>query len=308
MTEKVKISIVIPSFNQGEFIKETLRSIFNQKGVQYEVLIFDGGSTDETIDILTRYSKRIAHWESVPDSGQAHAINKGLERISGDVWTYLNSDDLLVPGALARVAQGFDDPNVMWISGACENFDSTATIGGVKPSRVQRTKDYLTPWDRPSQFVFPFSGACYMRREVVERIGLFDESYHFSMDMEYYCRALFEGGVSQTIIPDILARWRWQPGSKTMRRGIAYAFRAEEVRIAQKFIHHLPPDQRAEIAEEIRLQLKSLPVREALWLLGEGRRKEALALIFRAAQATPSLLVFRPWIGAVRRTLLGLKA
>src|SRR5262249_34289660 len=156
-------------------------------------------------------SGQIVYWVSAPDRGQSHAINRGLERITGDVWMYLNSDDLLAPGALARVTQGFADPNVVWISGTCENFDPTGIIGGVSPGPVQRMKDYLAPWKRPSQFVFPFSGACYMRREMVERIGHFDESYRYSMDMEYYCRAVIEGGYSQTIIPDVLARWRWHP-------------------------------------------------------------------------------------------------
>ena len=143
-----------------------------------------------------------------------------------------------------------------------------------------------------------------MRREVVERIGFFDESYHYSMDMEYYCRAVFVGGFSRLSFPTLLARWRWHAASKTMRQGIAYAFRTEEVRIAQQYAHCLRRDQRAELEDEIRIQLKSLPVREALWLLSEGRRKEALALILRAARATHSLLVFRPWLGALRRALL----
>jgi glycosyltransferase involved in cell wall biosynthesis len=304
VAERVSISIVIPSFNQGEFIEETLQSIFMQEGAEYEVLVFDGGSTDETTDVLNRYSERIAYWESAPDRGQSHAINRALERITGDVWMYLNSDDLLAPGALATVSQGFADPNVVWISGACENFDETGIIGGVKPGPVQRMKDYLAPWKRRSQFVFPFSGACYMRREIVERIGHFDESYRYSMDMEYYCRAAFEGRFSQTIIPDVLARWRWHSASKTMRQGIAYAFRAEEIRIAQRYGYLLPAGQRRELEDEIRLELKSLPVREAMWLLGEGRRKEALALILRAARISHSLVVFRPWLGALRRALL----
>jgi glycosyltransferase involved in cell wall biosynthesis len=305
----MKISIIIPSFNQGLFLENTLRSVFSQQGgVAYEVLVLDGGSTDETLHILQRYAERLDYFESVADRGQAHAINKGIARMTGDVWMYLNSDDLLSPGALARVAEVFSNPKVVWISGACENFDSTGVIGGVRPGPVQQMRDYLTPWNRLAQFVFPFSGACFMRREVVERTGPFDESYRFSMDIEYYCRAVFEGGCSQTLIPDILAHWRWHPSTKTMRQGIAYAFRAEEVRIAQQYAHCLPCDQQAEVEDETRLQRKSLPVREAMWLLNEGRRNEALALMFRAARATHSLLVFRPWLGALRRAIFGFNA
>ena len=302
VAEKVRFSIVIPSFNQGEFIDETLQSIFNQEGADYEVLVFDGGSTDETTDVLNRYSARIVYWESAPDRGQSHAINKGLERITGDVWMYLNSDDLLVPGALATVANYFGDPSVMWVSGGSENFGS-APPQGVKPGPVNTAKDYLAPWNCSSRYVFPFSGACFMRRAVVEQIGLFDEGFRYSMDMEYYCRAIFQGGFRQTVVPEILALWRWHDKSKTMSQGMAYAFRSEEVRIAELYAHFLPIEQEAELRAELKLQRKWIIVREAMWLLRERRQKEALALMFRAARATHSLLVFRPWLGALRRAL-----
>src|SRR5215470_6900015 len=188
----MKISIIIPSFNQGAFLGETLESVFCQRGeVEREVLVFDGGSTDHTIDVLRRYDSRLNYWESRSDRGQAHAINKGLARMSGDVWMYLNSDDLLVPGALAAVSRVFEDPSIMWVGGSCENFDESGINGGVQPQVATRMKDYLAPWNRPSQYVFPFSGACYFRREIADRIGAFDESYSYSMDIEYYCRAVF---------------------------------------------------------------------------------------------------------------------
>jgi hypothetical protein len=227
--------------------------------------------------------------------------------MSGDVWVYLNSDDLLMPGALATVTGVFADRSIMWVAGVCDVFDSSGIIGQVRPGLVARAKDYLAPWTRSSQYVFPFSGACYFRREVADRIGLFDESYNYSMDIEYCCRVIFEGdGLHQTIIPNVLARWRWHSLNKTMSRGIAYAFRAEEVRIAERYAHHLPPADRAELAGEICGQLKWLPVRESMWLLNEKRRQEALSLLLRAVKMSPSLLLFRPWLGALRRAILQL--
>jgi GT2 family glycosyltransferase len=300
----MKISIIVPSFNQGAFLEETLQSIFAQDGVETEVMVFDGGSTDQTLDVLRRYDKRLAYWESKPDRGQTHAINKGLTRMTGDVWMFLNSDDLMVPGALAKVSGYFADPSVHWVGGSCENFDQSGTRGGVTAGPVSRPKDYLTSWNRPSQHVFPFSGACYMRREVVDRIGTFDESYHYALDSEYYCRAVLEGGFSPTVIPDVLARWRWHPEAKTMLRGIAYGFRADEVRYAQKYAYLLPPDQRSELEAEVRVQLKWLPLREATWLLGNGQKRKALNVIVGAAWAYPSLLMSRPWLGALRRALV----
>jgi glycosyltransferase involved in cell wall biosynthesis len=303
VAERVRISIVIPSFNQGEFIEETLQSIFTQEGAEYEVLVLDGGSTDETTDVLKRSSEQLVYWVSAPDSGQSHAINKGLERMTGDVWMYLNSDDLLVPGALAAVANYFADSSVMWVAGGSSNFGN-APLGGVNPGPAHAAKDYLAPWNRRSRYVFPFSGACFMRRAVLERIGFFDESFQYSMDIEYYCRAIFRGGFYQTVVPEIFALWRWHGESKTMSRGIAYGFRSEEVRIAQLYAQFLPIEQQAELQAELKLQKKWIVVREAMWLLQGGKRREAYALISRAPVDFPSMLFFRPWLGALRRMLV----
>ena len=301
----MKISIIIPSFNQGGFLEETLESVFVQGGVEREVLVFDGGSTDQTLEVLRRHDTYLDYWESRPDRGQTHAINKGLARMSGDVWMYLNSDDLLVSGALATVSSIFADPSVMWVSGWCENFDESRIVGSVRPGPAARMKDYLAPWNRPLQYLFPFSGACYLRRKVFEQIGFFDETYSYSMDMEYYTRAIFEGGFRQTIINDVLAKYRMHRDSKTVSRGIAYAFRSEEVRIAQRYERYLSSKERTELNSEISVQLKWLPIRESMWLLSQGRRKDALSLILHAARTSPSLLVSRPWLGALRRICTG---
>jgi glycosyltransferase involved in cell wall biosynthesis len=302
----MKISIIIPSFNQGAFLEETLESIFVQGEVEREVLVFDGGSTDQTVKMLRRHDTRLTYWESRPDRGQTHAINKGLARMSGDVWMYLNSDDLLAPGALARVSRIFADPSINWVSGACETFDSTGIVGGVRPGPAAAMKDYLTPWNRPLRYIFPFSGACYLRRKVFEQIGFFDETYNYSMDMEYYCRAIFEGGFRQTIVNEILAKYRLHGDSKTMSRGVAYGFRSDEVRIAQRYEQYLSAAERTELDSEIRVQLRCLPIRESMWLLSQGRRKDALSLLLHAAHMSPSLLAFRPWLGALRRVWTGL--
>ena len=304
----MKISIIIPSFNQGPFLDETLESIFAQEDVDREILVFDGGSTDQTIEVLRRHDARLAYWESAPDRGQTHAINKGLARMTGDVWIYLNSDDLLVPGAFSTVRRIFADPTIMWVAGSCENFDSSGSIGGVRVRPTLRRKDYLAPWNRPTPYVFPFSGSCYMRREVFEKIGYFEETYSYSMDIEFYCRAIFEGKFQQTIIDEVLAKWRWHPESKTMGRGIAYAFRSDEVRIAQRYAGYLSAAEQDELNSEIGLQLKWLPVRESMWLLDQRRRGEALSLIVDAARRAPALLMFRPWLGALRRVCTGYRS
>jgi len=98
-----KLSIVTPSFNQGRFLEETILSVLNQEYPNLEYLIIDGGSTDETVDVIRRYEDRINFWVSEKDRGQVHAINKGIEKTTGDIFGFINSDDVYLPGTFDTV-------------------------------------------------------------------------------------------------------------------------------------------------------------------------------------------------------------
>src|SRR5438094_8832498 len=113
-----KISIVTHSFNQGQFIEETIRSVLDQNYPNLEYLVIDGGSTDQTIDIIRKYETQLSYWESEKDRGQVHAINKGLARATGDIFAYLDSDDLYVPGTFEVVGEYFEKrPETEWVCG-----------------------------------------------------------------------------------------------------------------------------------------------------------------------------------------------
>ncbi len=99
MSKKNKISVITISYNQGEFIEETLLSVFNQNYENLEYFVIDGGSTDQTLDILKKYEDKFAHWVSEPDKGPTDALNKGFDMATGDILYYLNSDDIVLPGA-----------------------------------------------------------------------------------------------------------------------------------------------------------------------------------------------------------------
>src|SRR5882762_8349036 len=102
-----KISIVTPSYNQGQYIEETIRSIIMQGYPNLELIIIDGGSKDNTVDIIRQYEKDIAYWVSEKDNGQTHAINKGFEKATGEILAYLNSDDIYMPYTFRLIAEMF---------------------------------------------------------------------------------------------------------------------------------------------------------------------------------------------------------
>jgi glycosyltransferase involved in cell wall biosynthesis len=297
-----RISIITPSFNQGAFIEDTIRSVIEQDYPNVELIVIDGGSTDNTVEILKKYSDRLAYWESEKDRGQTHAINKGLARATGDVWAYLNSDDLITPGALRRVGEIFADPAVDWIGAITEIFDSSGPKDTVTPQEPKRQIEYLTPWHRSVQHVFSCSNVTYMHRRIYEKLGGFDESYHYSMDMEYYTRAMFAGFKFHRVA-EVLGRWRWHEQCKTVRDGNAYRFTEEEIRIAEANLHALPAGERSELAAEISRQRKWFSVRQIVVGDATSSRRTRFTALLKAAASNPSLIWFRPWLGAIRQQL-----
>ena len=122
------ISIITPSLNQGRFLERTLHSVLDQNYEQLEYVVVDGGSQDESVDILRRHEGRLASWVSEPDNGQAHAINKGIAASTGQIVAYINSDDFYLPGAFEEVARQFADPDVLWVAGGCRYERADGTI------------------------------------------------------------------------------------------------------------------------------------------------------------------------------------
>ena len=300
----MKISVIIPSYQQCAYLEETLRSVLDQRYPELELIVVDGGSQDGTVELLERFSPQLAWWVSEKDRGQTDAINKGLRRSTGEVWSYLNSDDLLAPHALARIADSFANPSVQWVGAISTIFDEHGERGQIVPEPPVRRRDYLTPWKRPMQYLFPCSNVCFMRRAILDRCGFFDETLHYSMDIEFYTRALF-AGYEMVRLPEVLGQWRWHGASKTMREGSAFGFLADEITIALRYAPHLDPDERAAVLHEVAEMRKHLAVRRALYPDAAERRGEILSKLLAALPAQPGLLWFRPWLGALKRVLFG---
>lgn len=294
--------IIIPSYNQGQYIEETLKSVLNQNYEGVRIIVIDGGSTDNSIDVIEKYESDIYYWISEPDRGQTHAINKGLEQVKEGVWSYLNSDDLLAPESLEKLAIAFKDPEVQWVGGISTIFDGSEEKGIIDPKLPYSDKDIISPWSRHHKYVFPCSNVSFMRKEVIDQIGAFDESLDYSMDIEYYTRAYF-AGINPYYIDDVLGYWRWHKESKTMNRGLAYGFRQDEILIAKKYQKKLSNNDQKILKKEIEKEDLWLPLRKLGY---ENNRNLSINTLLRLLIKNWKYMIFRPWWGHLRRTVFNM--
>lgn len=202
-----RVSVVTPSFNQGQFLEETIRSVLLQNYPNLEYIIIDGGSTDNSVEILKKYEPWLSYWVSERDRGQSHAINKGLERCSGEIFNWINSDDLLLPDALAQIARAFGGCDA--VGGGVINF------GENEEHLVINTN--LTPANlicNGSDVVFHQPGL-WLRPQLIKQCGGIDERLHFTFDWDLIIRyfSLFPKVV---YLNAPLARFRFHDSSKTV--------------------------------------------------------------------------------------------
>lgn len=207
-----KISIITPSFNQGQFIEKTINSVLSQDYPNLEYIVIDGGSTDNTIEILKRYEDKLT-WISEPDNGQTDAINKGLTRCTGDIIAYLNSDDLYTDDSLRTVAAFFqENSHIEWLTGDYLIIDDQG----------RRIQSYIIYYKRILR-AFPFfttlafanfiaQPSTFWRRTAMKKVGLFNDALQYTMDFDYWLRLikLYPLGV----IPTQLSLFRIHHASK----------------------------------------------------------------------------------------------
>lgn len=188
-----KISIVTPSYNQGQYIEQTILSVLEQKYPNLEYIIIDGGSTDNTVDIIKKYEEHLAYWVSEPDEGQSHAINKGLAKCTGDVFNWLNSDDYYTPNALHTVGKYFQDNAGLLVLAGNENRFNTQnnTSRIVEGTLVEKTLEdtiYKGWIGQPTTF---FS------MKAIEQLGEVNTNLHYLMDAEWWMKFLLLFGQTQ---------------------------------------------------------------------------------------------------------------
>ncbi len=233
------VSIVTPSYNQGRFIRATIESVLTQDYPNIEYWVIDGGSTDETVSILKEYEQdRRFHWISEPDQGQSDAINKGLDRCQGVLFSWLNSDDLLLAGALHHVAnawQHFSQPAIIY--GLARLIDETNNDLGYCPMQSSSMNLEKLLWTETS----PVQPATFLPTNIVQKVGGVDPSLHFLMDLDLLIR------VGQCVpfvhVPCDVALFRLHSQSKTVSLASKFVNDIDTImhRVAQQGL--LPPSQ-----------------------------------------------------------------
>lgn len=202
-----KISIVTPSYNQGDFIEETILSVLNQDYDNIEYIIIDGGSTDQTVDIIKKYEDRLTYWVSEKDNGQTDAINKGFAMATGDIIAWINSDDVYCDGAFKAVQEFFQ-----------QNFYAHAVVGNglfmnAEGEVYVRKHPNISRWLEKNAMMSVFQPSTFLKRAILKDSGFLNEDFQMMMDMEWFCRINRKHEFH--VIDKDISKFRWHAASKS---------------------------------------------------------------------------------------------
>ena len=213
-----KISIITPSYNQGQYLEETITSIIAQQYPNYELIIIDGGSRDNTLDVIRQYESYIHYWVSEPDRGQSHAIQKGLAQATGEIINWINSDDIVAPGAFHHIAAEFDTARYDVICGRCDYFLdklSKLDLRGMRMGLGPTVGDTLA-WlqiNQPSTF---------FKASILQGLGI-DEQFRYTMDVDLWYRYLLQNGQTRILLSEsLLTYFRLHNASKSVAESAGF--------------------------------------------------------------------------------------
>jgi len=203
-----KISIVTPSFNQGAFIEETIVSVLNQQYANFEHIVIDGGSTDQTLDILRKYPH--LRWVSEPDRGQSDALNKGFQRATGHIIGWLNSDDYYLPQCFQNIAEKFlTDPTTDVLHGNYRWIDKDGKL--LQRRRELHFDMFMLKY---LHMLYIPTTATFFHHRIFDEANFLDIEYGYAMDYEFFLRLAMKG-YRFAHVDAFLADFRWHSQSKT---------------------------------------------------------------------------------------------
>jgi glycosyltransferase involved in cell wall biosynthesis len=221
------VSIVTPSYNQAQFLEETIQSVLDQDYEPIEYVVVDDGSTDGSVEIVERYADRLAWWTAQENRGQVPAVNRGFRHTSGEYMAYLNSDDTLLPGAVSRMVRELEsEPKPLLVYGDSQYTDERSVVTGYLPSREFDVEAMVRAAD--NRVVQP---STLWRREAWERYGPFDERGWYFFDFEFFLR--FPADRVRRI-PEALSTYRIHPEAKSTGASATRLAR-DHARLADEF-------------------------------------------------------------------------
>jgi glycosyltransferase involved in cell wall biosynthesis len=280
----MKITIITPSYNQADYLEETIRSVLDQGYEELEYFILDGGSTDGSSAILARYRDQVTGCVEEPDRGQVEAINKGIARATGEIVGFLNSDDLYLPGALAAVDAWFrEHPDAEWLCGETIFFGEGHPTTLYRP-RLPASAAHALAWEAhcPQPAIF------WRRRLMGEG---FREDYRYCFDHEWMVRLMLRG-VKGAYLPLPLAAYRLHERSKTVAE--SRGFDEEFTRLAVEYLPRLSWSDRRWVSA-------TAGYRQALRAAEDGASRAAWQGLGSALLTYPEGILRRPWWGTLRR-------
>ncbi len=258
-----KLTVVTPSYNQAAYLERTILSVLNQHYPNLEYFIMDGGSTDNSVEIIKKYEPYLAGWVSEKDRGQTDAINKGFRRATGEFVAFQNSDDIFAPGALMRVADAWrQHPNTDVFFGDMYIIDEQDVI----------TEELRVPPFCVECQVYEgmqvFNQALFIRRDQLAQFGWLDETLRFAIDYEVITRLSVQPGVRFRHIDGFWGGFRLQPDAKTSL--ISDVGRAEHYQIRDKFLPELVARTKLKSALGARFWHRYCRLRKLLYFAGRG--------------------------------------
>ncbi|MFV0337663.1 MAG: glycosyltransferase family 2 protein [Chthoniobacterales bacterium] len=286
-------SVITPSFNQGDFISECLRSVAQQEDLSYEHLIFDNCSTDQTATEAAKFPNVI--FKSEADRGQAHAVNKGLRAAQGEIICWLNADDSYPQSLFSRLKKIFSNPEIDVIFGDALQITYDGRGDVFAPAHFESRLDLIRWWSPDVKLHQP---SVFFRRSVVDEIGFLREDLHYALDYEYWWRMSEFYKFHQ--IHEILSHQYRQPDSKTILAWNKVLLEREN--IFKPFYHLLPITSQKNLSAEKSKSLQQLYLNSAFSLVNTNPDK-ALSLLLQIIKLNPLSIFTKNALALFKKSL-----